>query len=163
MAQFLFERTLARVSPAKATGLLGLAPAARLLRFRRRSDRPDKVQLFELEIGADGSPSDIEALGMRRLEDAIHAIIVRRSAPDWLPFIPGGSYWVPPRRRPHGAVELVSRLTSPMTEEEMMSFTTVRGWPSSAYFVEDEEAGVSLQSVKKVQDRTKVQSDDEEN
>ncbi|XP_060172177.1 uncharacterized protein LOC132603233 isoform X2 [Lycium barbarum] len=33
---------------------------------------------------------------MRKLEKVIHSVIVRRSAPDWLPFMPGYSYWVPP-------------------------------------------------------------------
>ncbi|URD95288.1 hypothetical protein MUK42_28865 [Musa troglodytarum] len=149
MASLIFARTLAGPS---------LPTAARLFSFRRLSGRPEKVELFEQEIQAEDPYSEIEVLGMRRLEEAIHAIIVRRSAPDWLPFIPGSSYWVPPRRRPHGVIDLVRRLTYPMTEDEVMSFTTDRGWPSSAYFVE----GTSLQPVKKSKGRTKVHSDDEE-
>ncbi|TVU15832.1 hypothetical protein EJB05_39372, partial [Eragrostis curvula] len=79
---------------------------------------------------------------MRRLEDAIHGVLVRRAAPDWLPFVPGGSYWVPPLPRPLGVGDLLgpavytSRGASVLTEEEARSFTTVRGWPSAAYFVE---------------------------
>ncbi|PRQ51901.1 hypothetical protein RchiOBHm_Chr2g0149611 [Rosa chinensis] len=74
---------------------------------------------------------------LRKLEDAIHRIIVRKSAPDWLPFVPGASYWVPPpRSRSHGLAQLVEKLANPMTEEESMSMTTVRGWPSSAYFIQ---------------------------
>ncbi|RWV97459.1 hypothetical protein GW17_00039751, partial [Ensete ventricosum] len=71
---------------------------------------------------------EIEVLVIHRLEDAIiHAIVVRREAPDWLPFIPGSSYLVLPRSRPCGVAELVSRLANPMTEEEIVSFTIVRG------------------------------------
>ncbi|XP_062026265.1 uncharacterized protein LOC133742592 [Rosa rugosa] len=74
---------------------------------------------------------------LRKLEDAIHRIIVRKSAPDWLPFVPGASYWVPPpRSRSHGLAQLVEKLANPLTEEESMSMTTVRGWPSSAYFIQ---------------------------
>ncbi|KAM5579868.1 hypothetical protein ABKV19_009559 [Rosa sericea] len=74
---------------------------------------------------------------LRKLEDAIHRIIVRKSAPDWLPFVPGASYWVPPpRSRSHGLAQLVEKLANPLTEEESMSMTTVRGWPSSNYFIQ---------------------------
>jgi hypothetical protein len=51
-------------------------------------------------------------VGIRRLEEAIHGVMVRRAAPDWLPFVPGGSFWVPPLRRPHGVAELVGRIAA---------------------------------------------------
>ncbi|RRT33626.1 hypothetical protein GW17_00061851, partial [Ensete ventricosum] len=102
-----------------------------------RSGRP---QLIKVELHEEDFPPEIEVLGMRRLEDVIHAIVVRRSAPYWLPFLPGSSYWVPPPNCHRGVAEIVSRLANPMTEEEIMSFTTVRGWPSSAYFVEGNES-----------------------
>ncbi|XP_042470431.1 uncharacterized protein LOC122052788 isoform X1 [Zingiber officinale] len=162
MTRFLNAGTLAGASTASSCGLVSRSRASVVLNLRRFSSRPQKVQLFELEVDADGSSSEVEVLGMRRLEDAIRAIIVRRSAPDWLPFVPGSSYWVPPRRRHHGrhrgVVEFISSLTNPMTDEEMMSFTTARGWPSSAYFV----GGTSLHSRKESQERTNVKSDDEE-
>ncbi|XP_065033740.1 uncharacterized protein LOC135666124 [Musa acuminata AAA Group] len=148
MARLLCGRTLPGASHPVAAplGLRGLCS---------RSERP---QLIDVELQAEDFPPEIEVLGMRRLEDVIHAIVVRRSAPYWLPFLPGSSYWVPPRNRHRGVAELVSRLANPMTAEEIMSFTTDRGWPSSAYFVE----GVSPQPVKKKRERTKAQSDDEE-
>ena len=50
---------------------------------------------------------------LTKLEDAIHRIIVRRSAPDWLPFLPGSSYWVPPpRSRDYGLNQLVEKLAN---------------------------------------------------
>ncbi|KAF2309214.1 hypothetical protein GH714_001198 [Hevea brasiliensis] len=73
-----------------------------------------------------------------KLEDAIHRIIVRRAAPDWLPFLPGSSYWVPPPRSTAGSLgiaQLVEKLANPLTDEESLSMTTVRGWPSSDYFI----------------------------
>jgi hypothetical protein len=75
---------------------------------------------------------------LRKLEDAIHRIIVRRAAPDWLPFLPGSSYWVPSPRSTSGSLgiaHLVEKLANPLSDEESLSTTTVRGWPSSDYFV----------------------------
>ncbi|KAJ0985160.1 hypothetical protein J5N97_003516 [Dioscorea zingiberensis] len=144
---------------------LSRSPASRILAVRRRSGRSEKTgamaQLLEIDLEADGvaaSGSEVEVLGMRRLEDAIHGIIVRRSAPDWLPFRPGSSYWVPPKKRSLGLVQLVGKLANPMTEEESLSFTSVRGWPSFAYFVE----GVPPRHARKTIKRVVVQSDDEE-
>ncbi|KAL2533419.1 Uncharacterized protein Adt_06770 [Abeliophyllum distichum] len=67
--------------------------------------------------------------------------------------MPGYSYWVPPRsstmRHPHGMIEVIGKLTSSgvgarksraqfdlLTEDETMSFTSARGWPSTTFFVE---------------------------
>lgn len=62
---------------------------------------------------------------------------MQRSTPDWLPFRPGSSFWVPPRSpKSLNVVDLVSKLANPMTEEEQLSLTTVRGWPSSEFFVQ---------------------------
>ncbi|XP_043714293.1 uncharacterized protein LOC122662655 [Telopea speciosissima] len=132
------SQTLIRVSSSPSflsTKNPSLAPSSRFLNHRNRSNGSEKAQLIEVDLDSD---NEVEVLGMRRLEDAIHGIIVRRSAPDWLPFIPGSSYWVPPRRRPSGLLELVGKLANPLTEEESLALTTVRGWPSSQYFVEGE-------------------------
>ncbi|CAN1306032.1 hypothetical protein LINPERPRIM_LOCUS26699, partial [Linum perenne] len=75
---------------------------------------------------------------VRQFEDAVHRIIVRRAAPDWLPFLPGSSYWVPSARSSAGSfgiAHLIQNLANPMTHEEAFSVTTVRGWPSSNYFI----------------------------
>ncbi|XP_006659226.1 uncharacterized protein LOC102722514 [Oryza brachyantha] len=144
-----------------------------------------KVEVIEIDLaddaGADDAagPPSVEAVGVRRLEEAIHGVIVRRAAPDWLPFVPGGSFWVPPMRRPHGhgVADLVSRMAAagasgaevvtgfahepevyaPMTEEEALSFSTARGWPSADYFVE----GKFPHSKKKSRKRA-IYTDDEE-
>ncbi|KAF8365173.1 hypothetical protein HHK36_013507 [Tetracentron sinense] len=130
-----FSQTLIRVSSPSFLSSRSppFAPSSRLVNHRNRSNQSEKAQLIEVDLDPE---SDVEMLGMRRLDDAIHGIIVRRSAPDWLPFIPGSSYWVPPRKRPYGIVELVGKLANQLTEEETLSLTTVRGWPSSTYFVE---------------------------
>ncbi|KAL2514535.1 uncharacterized protein Fot_28506 [Forsythia ovata] len=40
--------------------------------------------------------AEVISAGIKKLEKAIHRIVVRRSAPYWLLFLPGHSYWVPP-------------------------------------------------------------------
>ncbi|MFS7942607.1 hypothetical protein Hanom_Chr06g00490341 [Helianthus anomalus] len=80
------------------------------------STRSRKSQLVEIDLE---SKTDVEVLGIRKLEDAINNIIVRQSTPDWLPFVPGSSYWV----------------VNPSTDDEAMAVGLSRGWPS-AYFVE---------------------------
>ncbi|WCJ37141.1 hypothetical protein M5689_018296 [Euphorbia peplus] len=103
----------------------------------------------------DDSPTDPL---LRKLEDAIHRIIVRRAAPDWLPFIPGSSYWVPPPRSADGSngiAHLIEKLANPLTDEETLSTTTVRGWPSSDYFIK----GGSLRSTKVKTSRTKLEAE----
>ncbi|MQL79666.1 hypothetical protein Taro_012109 [Colocasia esculenta] len=126
-------------------------PSSRLLNLRGRSGRPEKfVQIFEVDLepeGAGGASAEGAAArreaAARRLEDVIHGIVVRRAAPDWLPFIPGSSYWVPPRARSRGLVELLGRVSSPLTEEAVMSLTTVRGWPCSSHLMGDMSSDVA--------------------
>ncbi|KAL3528494.1 hypothetical protein ACH5RR_007816 [Cinchona calisaya] len=90
--------------------------------------------------------SEAEALAVRRIEDAIHRIIVKQSAPDWLPFVPGASYWVPPKRRNYGIEQIVHKLANTPSDEEVMSLTTSRGWPSSAFYSPQQQDEVSDQT-----------------
>ncbi|KAI7985673.1 hypothetical protein LOK49_LG14G02296 [Camellia lanceoleosa] len=103
--------------------------ASRFVSLRTQSSQSENFQDFDSD--------QREALAVQKIEDAIHRIIVKRSAPDWLPFVPGSSYWVPPQRRTYGIADLVDKLANSLTEEEVMSLTTARGWPSSAFFLTD--------------------------
>ncbi|KAF3634738.1 hypothetical protein P3S67_010052 [Capsicum chacoense] len=100
-----------------------------------------------------GSEEEAEALAVQRIEDAIHRIIVKRSAPDWLPFYPGASYWVPPRRSSYGVADLVQKLANTLSEEEIMSLATFRGWPSSNFYLDKEKGSMP---------KKEKQSEDEE-
>ncbi|MCD9559322.1 hypothetical protein HAX54_017222 [Datura stramonium] len=97
--------------------------------------------------GSDTSEAEAEALAVQRIEDAIHRIIVRRSAPDWLPFRPGASYWVPPRRSSYGVADLVHKLANTLTEEEIMSLATFRGWPSSNFYLDNEKDSTAKKEI----------------
>uniref|UniRef100_A0ACD5ZV53 Uncharacterized protein n=1 Tax=Avena sativa TaxID=4498 RepID=A0ACD5ZV53_AVESA len=167
----LLAQTLARPTPTTAN-LLPLRGISTKVEFIE-IDLADEDASAPGAAAGDGSPS-VEVVGIRRLEEAIHGVMVRRSTPEWLPFVPGGSFWVPPMRRPHGVAELVGRIAAsgvsesgevayqaeayvPMTEEEELSLSTARGWPSAAYFVE----GKSLRSKKRAMKDAAPTDDDE--
>ncbi|KAI7747079.1 hypothetical protein M8C21_002515 [Ambrosia artemisiifolia] len=136
MARFL-SQTLTRSTISSSSSILSFQSfKLGLSQPNRFSSRSGKNQLIEVDLEPDG---DVEVLGLKKLEDVIHNIIIRQSAPDWLPFVPGSSYWVPPHRhRPqsHELFEVLKSLTNPLTDEESMSVRSSRGWPSSAYFIE---------------------------
>ncbi|KAF9614839.1 hypothetical protein IFM89_020895 [Coptis chinensis] len=162
------SQNLLRFTSTSASSLSILSKkSSRYVNNRSRSTQSENKggQLIEVDLEA-ANPENNELLGgMRRLEDAIHGIIVRRSAPDWLPFIPGSSYWVPPRKRPYGLVELVGKLANPLSEEESLSLSSVRGWPSSSFFVDDGfvTAGASPYPVEmETNSINATQSEDEE-
>lgn len=106
--------------------------AARPRAVRRLSTLPDSSLQVEL---AAVEESEVKGNAVEKIEDLIHSFIVRRSRPDWLPFVPGGSYWVPPRRTSYGVAEIVETLSNALTEEEYLSLTSVQGWPSSAFYI----------------------------
>ncbi|KAI3772133.1 hypothetical protein L6452_03308 [Arctium lappa] len=133
MARFLSRTLIQSTSSSSSSNFLQTFKLG-VSQPNRFSSRSGKAQLIEVELESEG-----EVVGLKKLEDVIHNIIVRQSTPDWLPFIPGSSYWVPPRRhRPesHGIVEVLAKFTNPLTEDESMSLNSSRGWPSSAYFLE---------------------------
>jgi hypothetical protein len=166
MARILSQTLTLVQKRAQSLAQRALVPSSLLLR-RAQSSRSGKNkgeliegELIEIEIRSNlpeedqGNPaSDLDAdsemrpalIGIKRLQDAIQGVIVKRSAPDWLPFVPGASYWVPPLKKPIGPIgvmELVSGVANErgevvlMSEEESLSFTSVRGYPSSTYFLE---------------------------
>ncbi|KAL4652005.1 hypothetical protein ACB092_01G201700 [Castanea dentata] len=86
---------------------------------------------------SSSSDGEFEALALKRLDDLIHGIIVQKSTPDWLPFVPGSSFWVPPRPN---FLDLVTKLSHPHphphphAHPHSLSFSTSRGWPCSSTF-----------------------------
>ncbi|XP_066351797.1 uncharacterized protein [Miscanthus floridulus] len=110
----LLTQTLTLARPASSPSTTAASASLRGL--------STKVEIIEIDLteedasssahGSSPSSPSVEAVGIRRLEEAIHGVMVRRAAPDWLPFVPGGSFWVPPLRRPHGVAELVGRIAA---------------------------------------------------
>uniref|UniRef100_A0A1J3FGP6 Uncharacterized protein n=1 Tax=Noccaea caerulescens TaxID=107243 RepID=A0A1J3FGP6_NOCCA len=150
--------SLSRCRLAAAASLL---PSSRTILIRSQSSnrRSNRVgELYEIDIAA-ASQSQSDPL-LQKLEDAVHGIMVRRSAPDWLPFVPGASYWVPPpRSQTHGIAKVVEKLANPIGDEESISISSGRGWPSSDYFIN----GVQPQSVEtEMASNSGCHSEDEE-
>ncbi|KAH9716221.1 hypothetical protein KPL71_021381 [Citrus sinensis] len=135
MARFLLSKSSTAIATAGASSrhhhLQLSIPSSRLVPRRTQSNQPDaSSDVYETSGSSSTDPL------ISKLEDAIHRIIVRRSAPDWLPFLPGSSYWVPPPKSQfYGVAQLVEKLANPLTPEQSLSTSTVRGWPSSDYYI----------------------------
>nr|XP_043628340.1 uncharacterized protein LOC122599820 [Erigeron canadensis] len=131
------------------------------------SSQTPKTQLIEIDLDSSSSSSssdtEVEVLGIRKLEDAIHSLIVKQSKPDWIPFVPGSSYWVPPRIQHKkisaindvfndddnvfvggsaaGIVGLLARFNENKKQQMILNDDEFRlvlnkGWPSYSYFVQ---------------------------
>lgn len=94
-------------------------------------------QLFEIELNPSTSSSEgeSEALMLKKLDDIVQRILVQKATPDWLPFVPGSSFWVPPRRSPLGSSDFVGKLADKLSDEESLSVATDRGWPCSHFLI----------------------------
>ncbi|XP_071729694.1 uncharacterized protein [Rutidosis leptorrhynchoides] len=139
MARFLAQSLIRSTTTCSSNSINNSLSLQSIKRYKQFSSQSGKVQLIEIDL--ESTDNEVEVLGLRKLEEAIHSIIVRQSAPDWLPFAPGSSYWVPPRRHRHheskgGIVSLLKKFTKPLTDEESMAVSSSRGWPSSVYFIE---------------------------
>ncbi|VFQ83704.1 unnamed protein product [Cuscuta campestris] len=130
---------LIRASYRTTAGAKSPSSAAFASSFLPSSRRVSSLSDCSAKSGSADVP-DAEAIAVQRIEDAIHRIIVLKSAPDWLPFVPGASYWVPPRRGSYGIAKIVHKLSNSLSEEEVMSLTSDRGWPSSSFYVDEKEA-----------------------
>lgn len=106
--------------------------------LRHRSSRANKAQLMEIDTS---SSSDGEhEVTLKMFDDLIQRILVKKATPDWIPFVPGSSFWVPPRPNPSNVVHLVHKLTNDeqqtLSPEESLSLFNLRGWPSPSFFIE---------------------------
>ncbi|CAN6879342.1 unnamed protein product [Brassica oleracea] len=139
---------------ASASSLL---PSSHLLSFRSQSsDR--RGDLHETDTASPSDPL------IQKLEDAVHRIFVRRAAPDWLPFVPGASYYVPPPgsgSQSHGVAQLVAKLANPLTDEETLSTNSSHGWPSSDYFLRGVQPRLMENKIE-TSSNTEYHSEDEE-
>ncbi|KAG7579713.1 hypothetical protein ISN45_Aa03g038320 [Arabidopsis thaliana x Arabidopsis arenosa] len=109
---------------------------------RRFSSTP---QVIELEID---SKTEAEAAILKKLNEFVRRIIVHNSTPDWLPFAPGSSFWVPPHQITATKIaNLVDKVTNPLTEEESLSLSSPYGWPCSSFFIPPPDDSTSTQEV----------------
>ncbi|XP_047147955.1 uncharacterized protein LOC124820328 [Vigna umbellata] len=75
-------------------------------------------------------------VALKHFNGHIHKIIMKKATLDWLPFVPGFSFWVPPRPSPTNVVDLVHKLTREDDRpHDFPLLSTLRGWPSSNFFI----------------------------
>ncbi|XP_010489469.1 PREDICTED: uncharacterized protein LOC104767132 [Camelina sativa] len=109
---------------------------------RRFSSIP---HLIEVDID---TKTKAEAAILKKLNEFVRRIIVHNSTPDWLPFAPGSSFWVPPHQITAKKIaNLVDKVTNPLTEEETLSLSSPFGWPSSSFFIPPPDDSSSTQEV----------------
>ncbi|CAH8381313.1 unnamed protein product [Eruca vesicaria subsp. sativa] len=142
-----------------AVAASSLLPSSHLLSFRSQSSHLHG-DLHETETSSPSSDPLIQ-----KLEDAVHRIFVRRAAPDWLPFVPGASYYVPPPgsgSQTHGIAQLVAKLANPLTDEETLSTNSSHGWPSSDYFLKGVQPRLKETKIETTSSTESYYSEDEE-
>ncbi|CAK9329867.1 unnamed protein product [Citrullus colocynthis] len=121
-----------------------LIPSSFALGHRNRSTRSGKVKFIEIDLESSSFGPDSEVLAIRKLDDFVQKIIVERSTPDWLPFVPGSSFWVPPRRtKPRRVVDLFDKLVEPIIKEDSPSPANARGWPCLDFFAKESISGAT--------------------
>ncbi|XP_020221884.1 uncharacterized protein LOC109804465 [Cajanus cajan] len=114
---------------AKAVGRMPSLAGA----VRRRSSKA-QPQVAEVDM----AEYDV---ALKHFDDLIQRILVKKATPDWLPFVPGSSFWVPPRPSPANVVDLVHKLTNEdHRPHDSPLLSTLRGWPSSNFFINENES-----------------------
>ncbi|XP_010541118.1 PREDICTED: uncharacterized protein LOC104814655 [Tarenaya hassleriana] len=116
------------------------APASEAFFRRRFSSEPQFVEI-DLDSSSSSSQAEARAEFIKELNDMVRRLIVHKSTPDWLPFIPGSSFWVPPSRKTTSEiVDLVDKVTNRLSEEESLSVMSLRGWPRSSFFIPSDDS-----------------------
>ncbi|OIV97410.1 hypothetical protein TanjilG_16171 [Lupinus angustifolius] len=113
-----------------ATVSHSLSTTTTTLFLRHRSSKPPQNQLIEVDLCGEHDVT------LKLFDQLIQRILVKKSTPDWLPFVPGSSFWVPPRTTPSNVVDLVQNLS----DEETLSLVTLQGCPSSKFFMQELES-----------------------
>ncbi|KAJ4890982.1 Uncharacterized protein Rs2_30730 [Raphanus sativus] len=126
------------------------AAAPSLVCFNRRpySSKPHTIEIDLDSSSSATSKAEAEAAVLKKLNEFVRRIVVQNSTPDWLPFSPGSSFWVPPHQNTAAKIaNLVDQVTHPLTEEEALSLSSPSGWPCSSFFVPSDDDSSSKQEV----------------
>ncbi|CAO2841809.1 unnamed protein product [Amaranthus hypochondriacus] len=121
MAHQLSSKTLSKLAfSSSSTSIFKLLPNS-LHHSRNFATKPRLVEVDLKSLDAGTGTVDIE--------DAIHNIVALRLAPDWLVFVPGSSYWVPPK--PPALTTFVQNFSN---SEDSLFVSSRRGSLSSSFF-----------------------------
>ncbi|GJN39023.1 hypothetical protein PR202_gb28116 [Eleusine coracana subsp. coracana] len=131
---------LARRLGAQAQPQIGGALGRRHSHTRRRA-----AEVIEVEAPGPSTAADGAAM-TQRLEEAIDGAMARMAEPDWAPFRPGTSYFVPPRPAGaargllallgHGGGMELAPLRRGLSVDEVRAVASSRGYPCSTYFID---------------------------
>ena len=150
MARVLSSRAaiLARRLGAQAQPQPAVVLSRRHSHTRRRAAEVPEADA----AGPSNTPADAAAAAVaRRLEEAIDGAMARMAEPEWAPFRPGTSYFVPPR--PAGAalgilalvsygggfVESAAPRRELSADEARAVAAASRGYPCSTYFIDGKQ------------------------
>ncbi|PWA55121.1 hypothetical protein CTI12_AA272200 [Artemisia annua] len=137
----LLSQTLIKTSSSSFSNPLKLITPSSLNQFSTRSSSSSSSLKKPKSTDESKSEIDVDVLALKKLDDFVHNVIVKQCEPDWLPFVPGMSYWVPPRRDVSKEVfDVFKTLTNPLTVggclDESMAVVMARAWPSSDFFIQ---------------------------
>ncbi|CAN6970876.1 unnamed protein product [Brassica rapa subsp. trilocularis] len=121
-----------------------------LVCFSRRlySSKPHVIEIDLDSSSSAMSKAEAEAAVLKKLNEFVRRIVVQNSTPDWLPFAPGSSFWVPPHQNTAAKIaNLVDKVTNPLTEEEAFSLFSPSGSPRSSFFIPLDDGSSSTQEV----------------
>ncbi|KAI4344460.1 hypothetical protein L6164_011685 [Bauhinia variegata] len=140
----------------------GTVPSCVTIAHRHRSSQPSKPQFLEIDLTSSSSPSaaledDGHELALKKFDDLLRRILVQKATPDWLPFSPGSSFWVPPLPTPSEVIDLAEKLSNELSDEESLSGSNFRGWPCSNFFLKDlVDADVEVNDPEKMEVKVEV-------
>jgi hypothetical protein len=101
--------------------LLGLAG-------RRTCFRASSSSSVWWEESSDVADEGGSSSGSRVVEQVLHEFRIQKAAPDWLPFLPGGSFWVPPAEEEEDRKSYIPSFDN-ATEGEVLALMMPMGWP----------------------------------
>lgn len=146
MARVLSSRTAAVL--ARRLGARAQPQPAVVLSRRNIHTRRSAAEDLEEDAAGPSAPADA-SVAARRLEEAIDGAMARMAEPDWAPFRPGTSYFVPPRPAGLGLGILalvghgggfvgsaVPKGEELSTDEARAVAAASRGYPCSTYFID---------------------------
>lgn len=115
-----------------AMGLFYVRQSLRMAEFRAsasslsaRRNCSAKTWLDESSDVADSEGGS--SSGSRGLDQVLREFRIQKAAPDWLPFLPGGSFWVPPEVR---TVKDSIPVIEAATEGEIFAMIMPSGYPA---------------------------------
>ncbi|KAM7272509.1 hypothetical protein ACFE04_027172 [Oxalis oulophora] len=168
MARLLSKTLILRFPFKSSPPSISLIPSSHSLSFNRH--RSSKPQIIKIDVSASSSSNSSSSSSssaaeeednveeavltlQKKLDDLFRMVHVQKSTPDWLPLLPGSSFWVPPYE---SNFTVVKKGDYQFNEADELFLATRRTWPSSHFFI-DNNGTTTSEEV-----NVEVSGDDEE-